>query len=183
MKKIAIVLTNGVEEIEAVGTIDLLRRADNIVDIYSTSKQEVVGSHGIGIKHDKIIDQLIIDEYDALVIPGGPGVANLLTNNQLLEIVKNFDKQEKLICAICAAPQILGKSEILKKGTNITHFPGSNQFLDNVSDKTPKPVVIDNNIITSVSAGAVFDFALAIIQSLNGIEMAETIKKQIIYDL
>lgn len=181
MKKIAIILNNGFEEIEAVATIDLLRRAKIDIDLFTTDSLDVTGSHDIIVRAQKTFSKLKIVDYDGIILPGGPGTKDLINNETLLKQLKQFHEEKKLVAAICAAPQILGKAEILN-GVNVTHFPGATEFLKDAIDKSPKPVVVDGNIITGVGVGGVFDFALAIIEYLENHELAQKIKTEIVYD-
>ncbi|ATZ16389.1 4-methyl-5(b-hydroxyethyl)-thiazole monophosphate biosynthesis [Entomoplasma freundtii] len=181
MKKTAIILNNGVEETEAIATIDLLRRAKIEVDLFSTDSLDIVGSHDIKFRAQKELSKLKIVDYDGLIIPGGPGTKDLINNEIVLKLVKEFHEENKLVAAICAAPQILGKAGILN-GVSVTHYPGANEFLKEANDKSPKQVVVDGHIITSVGVGAVFDFGLALIQYLENDETAQKIKTEIVYD-
>ena len=78
MKKVAVMLAEGFEEVEGLTVVDVMRRAGIVCDMVSLNKTEVKGAHGIEVKADKIIDDTI-KEYDLIVLPGGmPGTRNLL---------------------------------------------------------------------------------------------------------
>ena len=115
MAKVAIFLATGFEEIEALTVVDLLRRVHIEVDMVSiTGEKKAVGSHGIVVETDKIINQLNFTEYDMLVLPGGmPGTLNLEACEVLMNQVDAFYEQKKYLAAICAAPSILGHKRIL----------------------------------------------------------------------
>ncbi|MGO1470554.1 MAG: DJ-1/PfpI family protein, partial [Tissierella sp.] len=104
--KIMVFLAEGFEEVEALTVVDYLRRVDIEVDTVSITKEKnVKGAHGIEVVGDKLLKDLNIDEYTGLVIPGGlPGATNLRDSKELIEIVEDFNKKEKLIAAICAGP-------------------------------------------------------------------------------
>jgi 4-methyl-5(b-hydroxyethyl)-thiazole monophosphate biosynthesis len=176
----AIFLATGFEEIEALTTVDLLRRAGIEVDMISISKElEVEGGHGICVKANKKMENLDFNSYDALILPGGmPGTINLGKNNRLMEEVVKQNQKEKLVAAICAAPSLLCKICILK-GKNACCYPGYEKELLGANVKN-HAVEKDGNIITSRGAGTAIDFALEIISTLAGEEQASICAKSII---
>ena len=168
MKKVAIMLAEGFEEIEALATADILRRCGIKVDLVSIDKEYVNGTHGINVKSDKIIDS-DIKEYDMIVLPGGlPGATNLAENDLLIETLKSFNENdEKYIAAICASPAIvLSKAEI-EKDRYITSYPGEEfeNLLEN-ANYVDELVVIDGNLITSRGPATTFLFAYKLLDIL-----------------
>ncbi len=125
MMKVLVFIAEGFEEIEALTVVDILKRADIQCDMCSiTSNKEVIGAHNISVKADKILEDIKATEYSALVIPGGmPGATNLRDNNKVINLVKEFNKDKKLIAAICAGPIVLSKANIIK-GKEVTSYPG-----------------------------------------------------------
>jgi len=178
MKKQAIViLADGFEEIEAVAPIDLMRRAGITVTTLGLTALEMRGSHGIAIKADMLFD-MFSGQFDAIVLPGGPGHTHLLASQKLLETINAAYSRNILCAAICAAPSVLGKAGILK-GKKATCFPGYENQLGGgifIEQKT----VLDGNIITSRGAGTALDFGLAIIVYLAGETVAKNVAKKII---
>ncbi|AHI53723.1 DJ-1 family protein [Spiroplasma sabaudiense Ar-1343] len=162
--KIAVFLASGFEEIEAVSTIDVLRRADFEVNAIAIGGDLMVeGSHKITIKADLLFDKVDFKDYDCLILPGGqPGTDNLMEFSPLRELLLNHAKQNKTIAAICAAPQILGMIG-LADGKEITHYPGSDKYLEKAILKPHMASIEDGKIITGSSAGAALKFALQII--------------------
>lgn len=175
MAYFAIFIAEGFEETEALGTIDILRRAGAIVDIVSMTDDLLVsGSHGIKIMCDKFLESLDHSSLDGLILPGGlPGVENLSKNVKLLSLIKKFNSDGKLICAICAAPSILAELGLLTN-CNATVYPGF-EVVDKDVNYTSRGVEISGNIITSKGLGYVFDFALEIVKMSIGHEVAESI--------
>ena len=116
MEKIAVFLADGFEEIEAVSIIDILRRADiETTTISISGNREVNGSHKIKILADKLFNEINIDDYSMIVLPGGmPGSKNLNEHPGLREQILNFHEQNKMLGAICAAPLVFGNLGILK---------------------------------------------------------------------
>lgn len=158
-------LAPGFEETEAIGTIDILRRANIHVDLVSIGSLEVTGSHGITVKADKRFESL--EEYDALFIPGGqPGVTNLCSDNRVIQLIRTYHAQNKLIGAICAGPLALEKADILG-GKNITSYPMKDRelhFKDAIYHE--KNVVKDGNLLTSRGVGTVLEFGFAFVEAL-----------------
>ena len=168
-------LANGFEEIEALGFVDILRRAEievNTVSIYKT--KEVCGSHGIKVISDITSDLINKSELDAVVLPGGmPGTLNLQADSNVTEILEYAFKNNKYIGAICAAPMILGQLGYLK-GKKATSYPGFEDKLIG-ADATGERVVKDGIFITSKGAGTVQDFAHCFISVLKDKETASNV--------
>lgn len=165
MKKIAVLLAEGFEEIEAITPVDVLRRAGFEVDLVSIGQKIVKGSHQIAIESTKSWENM--DAYDALFLPGGqPGATNLAKEPRVLELIQNYHKNNKVIAAICAAPTVLQAAGILK-GVKITSYP-----MANVEERFEGAiylndnVVLDGNILTSRGVGTALEFAFALVDLL-----------------
>ncbi len=180
MKKIAVHLAEGFEEIEAISIIDVLRRADLNVTIVSISeKLEVVGSHGIKIIADKLFKEVDYELIDMIILPGGmPGAANLNEHLGLREQILNFNESKKMLAAICAAPLVFGNLGILKN-KKATCFPGyENQLHGAIA--TGENIEVSENIITGKGAGVAIDFALKIVEILKNKKFADDLGKKMI---
>jgi len=176
--KVLIILADGFEEIEAVAPIDLLKRAGIEVIMAGLGKKEVCGSHGIKIVADEIFDKSN-ENFDAVILPGGPGHQNLMNDDDVLELVKNFYKSDKLCCAICAAPKIFDKAGILAN-KNYTCFPSSQKEIKS-GNYIDEDFVADGNVVTSKAAGTAVDFAFAVIKKLLGEAAAFSVIDNIYY--
>ena len=175
-KHAIVILADGFEEVEAITPVDLLRRAGIAVTMLGLTSMEVKGSHDIVIKTDSLLNDFN-GQYDALILPGGPGHKNLLESHKVLHLV-NTSFQQKLLCAaICAAPSIFGKAGILKN-KKATCFPGYEDKLGEAIFVREK-VVRDENIITSRGAGTAVEFGLEIIDYLVGKVEAEKVSQSI----
>ncbi|HDK7174888.1 TPA: DJ-1/PfpI family protein [Clostridium botulinum] len=165
MTKILVFIAEGFEEIEALTVVDVLRRANIQCDMCSiTSNKEIKGAHNILVNVDKTLEEIKSNEYNGLVIPGGmPGATNLRDNNKLIDLVKEFNKDKKLIAAICAGPIVLSKANIIK-GKEVTSYPGFEEDLKEGLYKEDL-VVQDGNIITSRGPSAVMYFAFRILEN------------------
>ena len=165
MSKVAVILADGFEEIEALTVVDVLRRAKIECDTISINKIEVTGAHNISVKADSIISDKL-KEYDLIVLPGGmPGSTNLRDNNKVIEIVKYFSENNKLIGAICAAPIVLAKADVID-GRTITSYPGYEEELSKANYISDKIVVEDGNIITSRGPATALEFSYKLLEKL-----------------
>ena len=168
MKKVAVVFANGTEEIEGITPVDVLRRAGVACDIISVSGSEVKGSHGITVKADKLSNELNMDDYDAIVIPGGmPGAVNIFNDKFVKTALLKADKDKKLIAAICASPAVVIAGRGLINGRKATCYPAPD-FINALGDcYTGESVQVDDNLITANGPKSAMEFALAICKALN----------------
>jgi len=170
-------LTNGFEEIEAVETIDILRRAE--IDLITVSVEEtlyVQGAHNIEVKADILLNGVEINDAEMLILPGG--TLRLGEFQKLNDLLVAHNAKGGLIAAICAAPSILGKLGILEDKT-ATCYPGFEKYLmgANVIDKR---VVKSENIITGKGPGCTKQFALEIVLTLCGQEKTNEVAEAMI---
>lgn len=110
MKKVAILLADGFEEIEALSPFDVLKRAEIICDFISIKKDLYVkGAHDVTIKADRLIEEAgNLEEYDMVVLPGGMSGAKYLSESEkVLSFLKSFNENKKFIAAICASPALV----------------------------------------------------------------------------
>ncbi len=181
MKKVIVPLAHGLEEIEAVAGIDILRRADIEVTTVSLNGPEVKGAHDIVILADKSIDEVDADEFDGILLPGGmPGSTNLRDDERVINIIKALNKSNKLVSAICAAPIVLEKAGVLKD-RKATSYPGFGEEMPSCKYLDDR-VVVDNNIITGKGPGAALEFAFEIVRYLTGEEKVNELKDEMFTD-
>lgn len=174
MKKVAVLLADGFETIEALTVVDILRRAEICCDTFALEGIEVCSSHKIIVKADKNIDDNEIRDYDCIVLPGGmPGAKNLKDDSRVIELIRDFNNKGKLICAICAAPIVLGEAGITE-GKDMTCYPGFEKELGNCNYKD-ELVVSFENIITGKGPAASILFAFEILNKIKP-EKLEQIK-------
>ena len=182
VKMTGIFFATGFEEVEALTSVDLLRRAGVPVSMISvTSDLMVKGARGITVETDALIEDIDWKSLDAIVLPGGnPGFSNLSKCELLMAKAEEFaGDKSRLLAAICGAPSILGKRGILK-GRTATVYPGMDELL--VGAKVShKSVVRDGNLITSRGVGTAIDFALALVEYYKGAETAKSIAESIVY--
>lgn len=173
MKTIFIFLTTGFEDIEAIATIDILRRAElNVKSVSLTDSKQVMTSHQVLVTADLMFDQVNFSEAELLILPGGTVKFNE-HENMKKELLAFANKGEK-VAAICASPMVLGGLGLLD-GKNATCYPGFEQYLKGATLQTDKAVVVDGNITTGGGPGLTIDFALNLVEQLAGKEKRDAV--------
>lgn len=178
MKKAAVLMDNGFEELEAMGPIALLRRAGMDLDLVSAANTDAVtGRFDVTYSPAAPMKDYDFSDVDVLIIPGGPHYAKLEANEEVKKLIEQFNADpEKYIAAICAAPTILGRMGLLE-GKDYTCFTSMNDnFGGTYKDQK---TVQDGNLITGRSADAAIDFAYAIMEALLGKQKTEEVKASI----
>lgn len=166
-----IFLDNGFEEIEAVTTIDLLRRAEiQLTTVSITGKRMVQGAHNIAVEADVLFDDMDFSDAHMLILPGG--ATRLGKHAGLCELLEKHNNQEGLIAAICAAPSVLGSLGILD-GKQATCYPGFESYLG--ESYIGGLVVESKNVITAKGPGLSADFAFCLIEKLADAETADKV--------
>ena len=176
-------LANGFEEIEALCPLDLLRRAGVEVTTVAVGGDalKITGSHGITVLAD-IDEKDFADEAPEMVIlPGGmPGASNLDASPIVDGAIAAAVKTDGYLAAICAAPMILGKRDLLV-GKRAICFPGFEQYLNGAAIAAER-VVRDGKIITGAGMGVALDFGLALVAALRGKEAASALRRAVLAD-
>ena len=176
---IYVYLAQGFEEIEALATVDFLRRCDLEVVTAGVGSQDVTGAHDITVLADTVESMLVkSDDVEAVILPGGmPGTLNLEKSKMVQDMLDFASEKGIVIGAICAAPSVLGKKGLLQ-GKKATCFPGfEDQLIGAVV--TGASVEADGNINTAKGAGCSIDFAYAIAEKLLGSEKPSHVKLSI----
>ncbi len=181
MKKIAlVVLAEGFEEIEAVTPVDVLRRAGVEVIVAGVGQREIVGSHGITVETDIMLEQYQ-GHPDAVVLPGGmPGAANLRKSQSLQVLLETMQKDKKLIGAICASPAVVLAPAGILDGKKATCFPGFESQLGPKVKFLTDRVVSDGMVVTSRGPGSALEFSLELVSQLVGPEAAEKLSQTMV---
>ena len=172
-------LADGFEELEAIAPIDLLKRAGVEVKTVGVGSDMISGSHGITFKTDLTdCDIVLSDNLSGIILPGGmPGTINLENNENVQKAVDFCAEKGKLLCAICAAPSILGHKNLLE-GKKAISYPGFEKELYG-AEISKMSVVTSGNVITAKGAGVAVDFGLEIIAYLKDRALSDKIKEQI----
>lgn len=176
MKKAAVLIAPGFEEGEALTIVDILRRANLQCDLVGFDKVVEGGQH-ISMMCDKVLSQDVID-YDMVILPGGyDGATNLRDSEEVISILQKMNEQGKYICAMCAAPIVLERANLLE-GKNYTAYKGYDQKI-NQGHYLEDIVVVDGNIVTSRGPATAYAFAYRLVDLLGGDSLA--VKTRMVY--
>lgn len=167
MKRAYILLADGFECVEALSSIDVLHRAGvELKRVAVGDSLAVVSSHNIMSLHcDMVLGDDMLDDGDALILPGGyPGYLNLGNSEAVCRVVRNYYESGRLVAAICGAPTVLAIAGVAK-GCKITcHRSVVDKMTEYLYDNDG--VVEDGNLITGAGAGRSIEFALAVASRL-----------------
>ena len=175
---IYLLLVDGFEEIEALTPVDVLRRCGAEVLTVGVNNRTAVGAHNISVECDILFDEIIEEDMEMLILPGGPGHTALKTE-KVQGLIKYADDRGIYIASICAAPSVVGELGLLQ-GRKATCFPGFEQELKG-AELVDSKVVTDGIYITAKGAGAAGEFAFKLAELMCGAEMAEKIKNAMQY--
>lgn len=176
-----IFLAPGFEEIEALAPYDILRRCRLDVKLVSISGEKVVESaHGLRVEADQLFSETDFSDSEALILPGGwPGAKNLSEHEGLRELLIRHEGKQRLTCAICAGPMVLGMNGLLR-GRRATCYPGFEEYLQD-AELSEELVVEDGHIITGRGPGAAMAFGYAIASRFTGEEFIGKLKEGMIF--
>lgn len=169
-------LAPGFEEIEALATLDILRRCGlSVTTISVTGRRMVIGVHDIAVMADDLFRVSSLENSEGLILPGGmPGAQNLMQHDGLIRILSAHYQKGTLIAAICAAPMILGQRGMLK-GRVATCYPGFESYLEG-AEITSELVAVSDNIITGKGPGAAIPFAFEIASRFVAPELVQRVR-------
>lgn len=189
MSKTLLLLAKGFETYEASVFIDVL--GWNLVDgegatelVTCALRKQIQSTFNLSVTVDLTIDELNIADYDALAIPGGFGEYGFYEDaydERFLDVIREFDRQGRIIASICVAALPLGKSGILqgRKATTYNQKEGARQktlaeFGANVLNE---PIVLDKNVITSWNPSTAMGVAFELLRRLTSEEQSLKIQK------
>lgn len=181
MKQAVMLFATGFEEVEALMTVDILRRGGVEVKLASiTEDMTVCGSHGIQVGMDTTLAQTELNGMDAILLPGGmPGTLNLGKDEAVCRAVKQMYEAGKIVGAICAAPSVLGACGILE-GRRATCYPGFEDKLTG-AEFVDEMAVVDGNVVTSRGLGTSMEFGFTLLSLLGSQEKSEEIRRSIVF--
>ncbi len=169
---------DGFEEVEAIATLDVIRRAGiEIKSVGINSDEKITGAHGITVFCDTVDSDISVPEnVDGIILPGGmPGTTNLMSNSIVNDFIDYCSENDKYICAICAAPMILGRKGLLQ-GRNAICFPGFEDELKGAVISNDY-VCTDGKIITAKGMGSAVNFGLAVVAAMKSKAEADALKE------
>jgi len=181
MPTVLVPLAQGCEELEAITIIDLLRRAQIGVVSASLNGDVITASRGSRLLADKSIDDVLDQDFDMIVLPGGlPGADNLRDDPRIIALLQKMAAADKYTAAICAAPKVLAHAGLLN-GKRATAYPGTLEKLAlNNTEICQSALESDGKIITSRGPGTAMDFALHLIDRLAGRHIREQVEKGLV---
>jgi len=183
MANILIPFTTGVEEIEMIAVVDVLRRADAHVCMASLDGMSVTGRSDITIEADAALGDVKDQAWDMVVLPGGLPNAHLLRDDANVKaVVERLRTERKSIAAICAAPTALAAYGVTA-GKRVTSYPSCQPEMEALQPSSvyvDEAVVEDDFLITSRGPGTAIAFALRLVARLCGEEKATEIRASIV---
>lgn len=185
MKKVLLLLANGFETLEAAAFIDIigwnLIDGDKSTELFSCGlRKEIISSFNQKYIVDYLVDDVCVDDYDALAIPGGfeeYGFYKDAYNENFLKIIKAFNTQNKIVASICVGALPIGKCGLLNNKKATTYFTRQKELSNFGAIVVHDPIVLNNNIITSCGPSTAIDVAMILLEYLTSKENTLHIKK------
>ena len=181
MPRVLIPLAPGFEELEAVSLINILRRAGVDVLTAGLHSGSVCASRGTVIVPDTSLEQVMDEDFDLVVLPGGlPGADNLRDDPRIIHLLQRTHADGRLVGAICAAPKVLAQAGLLA-GHRVAYYPGtlSEEALAGAT-ASQAAVEADERVLTSRGPGTAMDFALALVEKLLGREKRDEVERGLV---
>lgn len=180
MASVLIPLAPGFEDLEAITLIDILRRADVQVTSAGLDKGPVRGARGTVVTPDASLNEVLEQDFDLIALPGGqPGTSNLQRDPRLKKLLARFRDQGRITAAICAAPSILADFGLLQ-GKRVTSYPGAIDAQRSDLSYCEDTVVVDGNVVTSRGPGTAMDFALTLVEILQGPDIRHNVEQALV---
>ena len=155
-------LADGFEETEAIGSLDVIRRAGLLIKTVSIDKEFVKGSHNVTVKADILKNEVNFEDMEGIILPGGlPGTTNLQNDETVQAAIKYCEENNLLLAAICAAPMVLGEAGVLE-GKVAVCYPGFEEHLRG-ADISKEPCTVSKNVICAKGAGVSMVFGAEIV--------------------
>jgi len=163
---IYVLLAEGFEELEAIAVVDILRRAGLPVRSVGIGGKTIAGAHDITVTADIRDCEMVVEEIEMIVLPGGmPGTKNLEKSPFVRGVIDYCVSENKYLAAICAAPSILGHLKLLREKYAVC-FPGYEEELYGAMIPKDEFVCRDGFIVTAKGPGSAVDFALELVSIL-----------------
>ena len=192
MKKVLLLLADGFETFEASVFIDVIGQnlveGDNSTELFTCGlKKEIKSSFNQRFIVDYLISDIDISSFDALAIPGGfevYGFYNDAYDDKFLDLIRGFKANNKFIASICVGALPLGKSGVLKdkKGTTYNRVIRREALQGFGVNVINQPIVIDDNMITSLNPSTAVDVALLLLEHLTTKNNADKVRQLLGFD-
>ncbi len=178
-KKAVIILAPGYEELEAVAVVDILRRAGIDIKIAAVENGPVPSARDVKIVPDVSLDEIKDEKFDLIILPGGLDSTETLAKDQrVVGMLKNQLDEGRMVGAICAAPTVLDRHG-LSEGRQITCHPVCREAVKQ-SHLSDDRVVSDGLLVTSQAPGTALEFALRLVERLEGTEKMNEVNKGVL---
>jgi protease I len=172
-KRAAIIAADEFEDLELFYPMYRLQEEEVETIVVGLTRDQIKGKRGYPITPQMTVDQANAKDFELLVVPGGKSPEKLRLNIKMLDFVRAFDKQGKVIAAICHAGQVLASAGIVK-GRTMTCVEGIRDDLINAGARyVDKPVVRDNNLVTARVPPDLPEFAKVMIEALQKPQLLE----------
>lgn len=190
MKKVCLLLPNGFEAVEASVFTDVIgwnrEEGDGTTELVTVgTRDKLTCTFNFTVIPEKVLSEVCVDDFDALALPGGFETAGFYEDayrEDVLEFIRAFDRQGKVIASICVGALPLGKSGVLE-GRCATTYNLNNRLRQKqlaemgVHVIPDNSIVVDQNIITSYNPSTAFDVAFKLLESLTSRENTEHVKR------
>jgi 4-methyl-5(b-hydroxyethyl)-thiazole monophosphate biosynthesis len=181
-KRVLVPLAEGFEEIEAITPIDVLRRAGVEVTVASIGDVSVRGAHDIVVMADTTLADCTDQDFDLIVLPGGmPGAVHLAESAVLCDLLKKHSAGNRPLAAICAAPAVVLHPLGLLGNERVSCHPSVRSDLSD-ANRTEERLCVGERLITAAAPGAAMEFALALVELLQGREKAAELAKAMLVE-
>ena len=189
MKKVMMLLANGVEPLEMSAFSDVLGWAalvgDEAIELIDVGMQpQIKTTFGLQLQPNYLLKDIDLNDFDALAIPGGfepSGFYDDALSEPFLEVIRHFSAAKKVIASVCVSAIALGEAGVLKgiKATTYHQVGGKrkHQLTQSGALFIDQPVVIDDNFITSTGPGTAIEVALTLLEKLSSKNNADNLRK------
>ena len=189
MKKVLMLMANGVEPLELAAFTDILGWADLLGEekielVMAGLREEIISTFGLVIRPNHSLADLDLSEFDALALPGGfepSGFYDEALSEPFLEVIRRFAEADKIIASVCVASLCLGNAGVLhaRKATVYHQVNGRRrqQLIDTGAQFIDRPLVVDGKFITSSGPGTATEVAFALVEMLTSQENAAKLRK------
>ncbi|KAE9553579.1 hypothetical protein FO519_003219 [Halicephalobus sp. NKZ332] len=185
MTKALVVAFPDAEDIELTTTVDVLRRGGIEVTVANLLNENTFKcARGTVITADALFIDVEEHDFDAVIVPGGPGSMKVAENDHLGKILRRHEAAEKIVAAICAAPYIFTVHGIGKEG-QITSYPSVKEKIvaAHYDYVETDPVVVSNNVVTSRGPGTAMDFGLKLVEMLTDKDTSQKVADSMLYKI
>jgi len=175
-----VLLGNGFEEVEALAPVDILRRGGVEVRTCGIGGKTVTGGHGITVTADMTVEEICLKGMDMIVLPGGlGGVQAIRESESAMNAIKTAWEGGRYVAAICAAPTVLADLHI-PDGKKATCYPGMENEMGHALMENAS-VTVDGKLICGQAAGSAMEFGFMLLKLLKGEEVANAVKKAMVF--